>query len=169
MGNILAIRISPDQPLEPNPYNLTVRSGLVPFLAVATIYAHVQTTTFVGNSLYMIHYDCGQFTTEDAFKNFLKTYFNTTRDFAQLVVPPRSLSPRLYLSSQPPSPPPQGEETHVILDAGYEPVLGFWVTFVGNYFLTFHKIFRDWPQGGTIRTGPDFKGFQPSKNNPRKP
>lgn len=168
MGNILAIRISPDQPLEPNPFNLTVRSGLRPFLSVSTIFANVQTTTFVGSTLYMIHYDCGQFTMEDAFKNFLKPYFNTTRDFAQLSAPPQPMSPRLYLSSQPPPPPPDGEETHVILDAGYEPVRGFWVTFAGNYFLTFHKIFQNWPKNGLVRTGPDFKGFQPSPNKPHK-
>ncbi len=169
-GNILAIRISPDQPLPPSSaYNLTVRSGLRLFLAVSTIYTQVQTTTFVGNTLYMIHYDCGQFTPQDAFRNFLSTYFNTARDFAQLIAPPPTFSPKIYLTSQPPPPPPQGEESHVILDAGYEPVRGFWVTFAGNYFLTFHKIFRNWPANGLVRTGPDFKGFQPSTNNPNKP
>ncbi len=165
-GNILAIRLSADEPYPINPYNIAYRSGLRAFLGVRTIYANVQTTTFVGNTLYMIHYDCGLFTTEDAFKFFLKEFFNKPMPYDQLVQPPPSPSPTLYLTATPPPVPPQGEETHVMLDAGFQPGYGFWVTFAGNYFLTFNTIFRNWPPGGVVRTGPDYKGFQPSANNP---
>lgn len=165
-GNILAIRLTKDEIYPANIYNIPYRSGLRAFLGVRTIYANVQTTTFVGNTLYMIHYDVGALTTEDAFKFFLKEFFNRSMPYDQLVVPPLSPSPAYYLTSAPPPPPPQGEEHHVMLNAGFNPGHGFWVEFAGNYFLTFHKIFRNWPAGGIIRTGPDFKGFQPSQNNP---
>src|SRR5271157_5858883 len=168
VGNILAIRLGPDRQEAPGYYGAIFHSGLRVFLAVSTIYTLVQTTMFVGNSLYMIHYDCGQLTTEDAFKFFLSSYFNRPMLFDQLTQIPPSPNPRLYLTSAPPIVPPQGEESHVMLDAGCNPVCGFWVTFAGNFFLTFHNIFRNWPDGGIVRTGPDFKGFQPSKNNPRK-
>ena len=169
VGNILAIRISHDEPYPPNPYNIAVRSGLRVFFAVRTIFAHVQTTTFVGDNLYMIHYDAGQLTVTESFKFFLGQYFNRPCTFAQLVQPPPTLSSKLYLTSAPPPPTGGGEEVHTILDADYDPLHGYYVTFAGNYFLTFHNIFRNWPPGAVVRTGPDFKGFQPSTNNPNKP
>lgn len=168
-GRILAIRLSPDQAFSQNFFNIPFRSGLRVFLAVRTIYTQVQTTTFVGNTLYMMNYDAGQFTVEDSFKFFLSEFFNKPRTYAQLVCPPPSLSPKLYLTASPPPPPPQGEEVHTILDADFDPTKGFWVTFAGNYWLTFHNIFRNWPAEALVRTGPDFKGFQPSANNLRKP
>jgi len=168
VGNIMAIRLSKDEVYPPNVFNIPYRSGLRAFLGVRTIYANVQTTIFVGNTLYMIHYDVGQLTTEDAFRFFLKEYFGKSMPYDQLTVPPLAPSPVYYLTSSPPPPPPQGEENHVMINAGFKPGLGFWVEFEGNYFLTFHKIFRNWPTGGVIRTGPDFRGFQPSQNNPGK-
>jgi len=164
-GNILALRLSPDEPYPQNPFNIPYRSGLRAFLAVRTIYALVQTTIFVGNNLYMIHYDSGQLTTEDAFRWFLKDYFNREALYDQLTQPPLSPAPVLYLQPNPPPPPPQGEEKHIMLNAGFRPEIGFWVEFKGNYFLHFHKIFRNWPTGGVVRTGPDFKGFQSSQNS----
>jgi len=91
-GNILALRLSPDEPYPQNPFNIPYRSGLRAFLAVRTIYALVQTTIFVGNNLYMIHYDSGQLTTEDAFRWFLKDYFNREALYDQLTQPPRFTS-----------------------------------------------------------------------------
>jgi len=165
-GNILAIRLSADEQYPANQFNIPFRSGLRAFLAVRTIQANVQTTTFIGDTLYMIHYDVGQLTTEQAFKFFLKEFFNIPMPYDQLVQPPPSPAPRYYMTAAPPPVPPQGEETHVMLDAGFNPAYGFWVTFAGNYFLTFNSIFRNWPPGGVVRTGPNYAGFIPSGNNP---
>jgi hypothetical protein len=169
--NILAFQFGGEyQPQEVTPPGLggvPWSSGLRSILSVRQIFAHVQTTTFVGDSLYMIWYNIGQLSPQDGFKAFLRPYFGHFVRCAQLDRPPFAATPAVYLKANslpvPPPAPPISYGKIKLLDAGFDAFRGYFLTFEGNFFLNF-PIFQNWPN--VIRTGPDFQGFQPSANNP---
>ena len=136
-------------------------------LSVTTIWGKVQTTILFGDSLFMISYDIGQLSRQDGFRLFMKPWFGASIPAAQLSQPPFAATPAYYLMANranvsPPAPPvAMGNVT--MLDAGFDPLRGYWIEFAGNYWLTF-PLFKNWPN--VIRDAPGFKGFQPSANNP---
>ena len=166
--NIFALQLSQPQPQEVIPISgIPWDSGLRAMLSVNIIWAKVQTTILFGDSLYMISYDIGQISKQDGFRMFMKPWFGASIPAAQLDRPPYAAVPALY-NRYPglPIPPPVapiavGNVT--MLDAGFDAFRGYWIEFAGNYFLTF-PLFKNWPN--VIRDGPNFKGFQPSANNP---
>lgn len=170
--NIFALQLSQPQPQEITPPGfggVPWDDGLRAVLSVRTVWAKVQTTVLFGDSLYMIWYDIGQFTRQDGFRLFLRQYFKHPIPAAQLSQPPFAATPAYYLRAQttglvsPPAPPvATGKVT--MLNAGFDPLRGYWIEFAGNYYLTF-PLFKNWPD--VIRDGPDYKGFQPSANNPQ--
>jgi hypothetical protein len=142
--------------------------GLRSILAVRMVWAKVQTTVLFGDSLYLIWYNTGTLDPQTAFKVFLTQFFNRPMPAAQLPYPPYAATPAVYARypyggalMPPPIPTSSGNVT--MLDAGFDPFRGYWIEFAGNYFLTF-PLFKDWPN--VIRDGPNYKGFQPSGNNP---
>jgi hypothetical protein len=158
-NNILAIRVTPDVVLPPNPFNNTVRSGLRSVLAVRKILAKVQTTVFFGNSLYMIWHDVGQLSSQQMFAFFVSEYLNKPLEWDQLSVqPPPVDNFNLYLQAAAPVPLPVSFGTVTPLTCGFDPLQGYWIEFAGNYFLGF-PIFKDWAKE-VIRDGPNFKGYQ---------
>src|SRR5271169_2250147 len=169
--NIFALQLSQPQPQQITPPGyggVPFDDGLRAILSVRMVWAKVQTTILFGDSLYMIWYDIGQLTRQDGFKAFLKAYFKHPITGAQLSQPPFAATPAYYLAVQrgsqisPPAPPvATGKVT--MLDAGFDPLRGYWIEFAGNYFLQF-PLFKNWPN--VVRDGPGFKGFQPSANNP---
>jgi hypothetical protein len=168
--NIFALQLSQPQPQQITPPGwggVPFDDGLRAMLSVRQIWAKVQTTVLFGDSLYMLSYDIGQYSAADGYKLFLKQFFNHPILAAQLDRPPFAATPTLYLKANvqavPPPPIPIAKGTVTMLDAGFDPLRGYWIEFAGNYFLTF-PIFKNWPN--IIRDGPNFKGFQPSANNP---
>jgi len=168
--NIFALQLSQPQPQQVTPPGyggVPFEDGLRAVLSVRMVWAKVQTTILFGDSLFMIWYDIGQLTRQDGFKAFLRAYFKHPITGAQLSQPPFAATPALYLKANslpvaPPAPPVAiGKVT--MLDAGFDPFRGYWIEFAGNYFLTF-PLFKNWPN--VIRDGPNYKGFQPSTNNP---
>jgi hypothetical protein len=168
--NIFALQLSQPQPQQITPPSyggVPFEDGLRAILSVTTIWAKVQTTILFGDSLFMLSYDIGTLSRQDGFKAFIKPYFGTSVPAAQLDRPPFAATPALYVlmnrvNVAPPAPPiATGRVT--MLDAGFDAFRGYWIEFAGNYFLTF-PLFKDWPN--VIRDGPNFKGFQPSANNP---
>ena len=168
--NIFALQIARPQPQQITPPGfggVPFDSGLRAMLSVRTIWAKVQTTVLFGNSLFMIWYNIGQLDPQTGFQMFLKPYFNRPILGAQMAMPPFAATPALYLKANslpvPPPPSPVAEGLVTPLNAGFDALRGYWIEFAGNYFLTF-PIFKDWTN--VIRDGPDYKGFQPSANNP---
>jgi hypothetical protein len=168
--NIFALQLSQPQPQQITPPGfggVAWDDGLRAVLSVRMIWAKVQTTILFGDSLYMLSYDIGPLTKQDGFKAFLKNWFNHPIIGAQLSQPPFAATPAVYLKANslpvaPPAPPVATGKI-VMLNAGFDAFRGFWIEFAGNYFLTF-PIFKNWPN--VVRDGPNFKGFQPSANNP---
>ena len=118
---------------------MAVDTGLRAVLAVNYINAEVQHYTAFGQSLYMIHYDVGQLTCEDAFAFFCKQFYNKSVEWQQLSAPPPNplmTSSQIYLIAQPPPPPPIAIGNMTLLAAGYSPLKGFWLKFKGNFDLT---------------------------------
>jgi hypothetical protein len=136
-------------------------------LSVTTIWAKTQTTVLFGNSLYMIWYDIGQLTRQDGFRLFLRPWFGASIPAAQLDRPPYAATPALYNRYPglpiPPPVPPIATGRVTMLDAGFDPLRGYWIAFAGNYYLGF-PLFKNWPN--VIKDGPKALGFQPSGNNP---
>jgi hypothetical protein len=169
--NIFALQLSQPQPQQVTPPgygNVPFEDGLRAIMTVNMIFAKVQTTVLFGDSLFMLSYDIGQLTKQDGFRAFIKAYFNHPITGAQLSQPPFAATPAYYLranqtaSVSPPAPPvAKGKVT--MLDAGFDPLRGYWIEFAGNYWLHF-PLFKNWPT--VIRDAPGFKGFQPSANNP---
>src|SRR5271170_7965695 len=168
--NIFALQLSQPQPQQITPPGyggVPFDDGLRAILSVRMVWAKVQTTVLFGDSLFMIWYDIGQFTRQDGFKAFLKAYFKHPITGAQLSQPPFAATPALYLKANslpvaPPAPPvATGKVT--MLDAGFDPLRGYWIEFHGNYFLHF-PLFKNWPT--VVRDTLNYKGAQPSANNP---
>jgi hypothetical protein len=165
-ANILALQISAAQPQQTLPWDgVPWDNGLRAMLSVSTILANVQTTVFFGNSLYLIWYNVGQLTPQDAFSYFLKPYYNRPMTYAQLSQPPYAAVPAKYraLVQTPPPPPPVATGQMTLLNSGFDPLRGYWMEFLGNYFLAI-PIFQGW--ANVTRGGPNYTGFQPSQNNP---
>jgi hypothetical protein len=169
--DIFALQLSQPQPQQITPPGyggVAFEDGYRAMLSVTMIWAKVQTTILFGNSLFMLSYDIGQFTAQDGFRLFIKPWFGASIPAAQLSQPPFAATPAYYLALQrgsrvsPPAPPvATGNVT--MLDAGFDPLRGYWIEFAGNYWLQF-PLFKDWPN--VVRDAPGFKGFQPSANNP---
>lgn len=168
--NIFALQLSQPQNQQITPPNfggVPWDDGLRAMLSVRMILAKVQTTILFGDSLYMLSNDIGQFNKQDGFKMFLKQFFNHPITAAQLDRPPFAATPAAYMlvgrgHIMPPAPPIAIDKV-TMLNSGFDPLRGFWIEFAGNYFLHF-PLFKNWPN--VVRDGPDFKGFQPSGNNP---
>lgn len=166
--NIFALQLSQPQPQQVTPPGfggVPWDDGLRAMLSVRQIWAKVQTTVLFGDSLFMIWYDIGQFTRQDGFQIFLKNYFNRPITAAQLDRPPYAATPAMYsrFLPLPPPPTPIAKGAVTMLNAGFDPLRGYWIEFAGNYFLTF-PLFKNWPN--VVRDSLNFKGFQPSANNP---
>lgn len=154
------------------PYIITTQNGVQeqigyrPILSVQRIVAKVQTTVFFGNDLYGI----GLMSNLDEmtiFKDFVTSFANRVETWVQLLVIPNPPIPypRLpyLMTGYTQAIPPISTGKVVVMDAGYDPLRGYWIEFAGNYFLQF-PIFQDWANSVT-RDGPPYKGFQPSTNN----
>jgi hypothetical protein len=166
--NIFALQLSTPNPSAVIPNNgLQWDSGYRSILAVRMVWAKVQTTVLFGDSLYLIWYNTGTLDPQTAFSFFVNSYRNRPMPAAQLPYPPYAATPAVYNRYPnipvPPPPIPTSTGTVTILNSGFDPFRGYWVEFAGNYFLTF-PLFKDWPN--VIRDGPNYKGFQPSANNP---
>ncbi len=164
MANILALRMSHTRILN-NPY-LEEISGHRCILAVTGIVAKLQTTVLFGNNLFSVAYGTGasiqsNLDPQTVFGLFLNTYKNRPERWAQLaVIPPPPVPYPAYLLQQNPFPmrPPVSKGTLTLLNAGYDPMRGYWVEFAGNYFLGF-PLFQDWAQW-VIRDTPNYRGPQ---------
>jgi hypothetical protein len=168
MSNVLVIKLGQSDPTSVMPFNgVPWEDGLRSVLSVRRIVAKVQTTVLFGDSLYMLWNNASQMTAQDSFNFFLKGYFNRPETWAQLSHPPIAAVPALYRMpiQVPPPTPPIAQGSITALSSGFDPLYGFWIEFLGNYFLTF-PLFKDFP--GVIRDGPDYRGFQPSSGNPKK-
>ena len=132
--NILAVRLGPTEQL-----GMGVDTGLRALLAVNFIVADTATYTCYGQSLYMIHYDVGQLSVQDSFAFFCRQFYNKPFEWNQLSAPPPNpllQNSRVYLIPVPQSPPPVAFGTMTLLEAGYDPLTGYWLQFDGNYDLT---------------------------------
>lgn len=165
-GNILALKLGVSEPQQIVPWNGNpIEDGWRTVLSVTAIWAKVQTTVLFGNSLYMIWYDIGQLNPQQGFSFFLKQYYNQPMNWAQFSVLPSAARPAQVYRGMGPTPnqqpflPPVEMGVTTILDSGFDPLRGYWIEFLGNYFLHF-PIFKDWPT--VIRDTPNYKGFQPS-------
>lgn len=168
--NIFALQLSQPQNQQITPPGfggVAFEDGLRAILSVRMVWAKVQTTVLFGDSLYMIWYNIGQLSPQDGFRAFLKPWFNHPLIGAQLDRPPFAATPAVYLKANslptPPPPIPIAKGTVTMLDAGFDPLRGYWIEFATNYFLYF-PLFKNWPN--VIRDGPKTIGFQPSANNP---
>jgi hypothetical protein len=169
--NIFALQLSQPQPQEITPPGfggVPWDSGYRSVLQVTMIWAKVQTTVLFGNSLYLIWNNAGSLDPQRAFQLFVKSYAGHPVPAAQLPYPPFAATPAVYLRANsmanvPPPPTPTSTGKVTMLDAGFDPLRGYWIEFAGNYWLQF-PLFKDWPN--VVRDGPATKGFQPSANNP---
>lgn len=162
--NVFALQLSQAEPQQITPQNfggVAWEDGLRAMLSVTMIWAKLQTTVLFGDSLFMIWYNVGQLTPQDSFRLFLKQHFNRPITAAQLDRPPFAATPQVYMRYNngqiPPVPTPISKGTVTILDAGFDPLRGYWIECAGNYFLTF-PLFKNWPS--IIRDTPNFKGAQ---------
>ena len=133
--NIMAVRIGEEQTMG----NGAVDTGLRAVLSMEFIIADIQSYVVYGQSLYMIHYDVGQLTSQDSFSFFCKQFYNQAREWQQLAVPPPNpllQSSQIYLVAMPPPPDPIAIGTMTLIDSGYSPLKGYWLRFAGNYDLT---------------------------------
>lgn len=173
-GNILALKLGVSEPGQVVPWNGNpIEDGWRTVMSVQSIWAKVQTTVLFGNSLYMIWYNIGQLDPQQGFKFFLSQYYNIPMNWAQFAnLPPAARPAQVYRGmgptpNAPPFSPPVEMGPITMLNAGFDPLRGYWIEFAGNYFLSF-PIFKDWPT--VIRDGPNYKGFQtsgaPGQGNP---
>ncbi len=133
--NILAIQLSEPQSMG----NGVMDSGQRAVLSVTSGVADVQTTTFYGNSLYLIWYNVGQLDCFQAFTFFCKQFYGKSYPWFQLAVPPPNpflASSQIYLIAQPPPPPPIASGMMTLIDSGYDPLKNYYLTFEGNFELS---------------------------------
>jgi hypothetical protein len=161
-GIILALQLA-------KPYTIVTQSGVQEqigyraILSVQDIVSKVQTTVLFGNDLYSVGLS-SNLAQDIVFVNFLKQYSNRPETWVQLVTIPNPPVPYPSIQFQyRPTYPPVASGSMTLLNSGYDPLRGYWVEFLGNYFLHF-SIFKDFP--GVRRDGPDYGGFQPSQNSP---
>jgi hypothetical protein len=137
MSNILAVQVGEAQNMGTGQAGgIVVDTGQRAILAVTFINADIQTTTFYGNSLYLIWYNVGQLDCIQAFTFFCKQFYNKSYLWWQLAVPPPNplmASSQIYLVPRPPAPPPIASGMMTLLDSGYDPLKGYWLKFAGNY------------------------------------
>ena len=148
-GNVLAVRVGQETYMGEG----VVDMGLFALLSVNTVMADVQTTTFYGQSLYLIWYNVGQLDAIQGFTYITKQYYNKSKEWYQLVVPPLNpllLTSRIYLVPQPPPPDPISHGMMTLILSGYDPLIGYWLQFQGNFDLNI----------------PIFKGFNVTHRTP---
>jgi|ERR1700739_1698 len=153
MENILAVQVGEEQDMGGG----IIDTGQRAVLAVTFVNADTQTTTFFGNSLYLIHYDVGQLTTQDAFAFFCKQFYNRSMLWWQLAAPPPNpllSTAHIYLVPQPLPPPPIGSGMMTLLCAGYNPLKGYWLKFQGNFDIDI-PLFRGYT--GVNRNTPNYQ------------
>lgn len=164
-ANILSLKMDRTRRIN-NPY-LEILDGHRCVMAVQRILGRVQTTVLYGRDLYVVGLT-SNLDEATLWKNFLLSFKDRSCEWAQLnrVPPPPLPTPGYLLQYQTGGPitPPVSTGRLTLLDAGWDPLLGFWIEFAGNYWLTF-PIFKDWA-GQVVRDQPAFLGFQPSANNP---
>src|SRR5208337_4435785 len=161
LGLILALQLA-------RPYVITTMSGVQeqigyrPILSVTGIVAKVQTTVLFGNDLFVVGWT-SNLDEPTLFTNFVKSYANREETWVQLLEIPNPPVPYPTLQFQyRQTHPPVASGKIKVVDGGYDPLRGYWVAFLGNYFLHF-PLFKGW---NVTRDGPDYGGFQPSQNNP---
>ena len=135
--------------------------GYAPILSVENYFPKVQSTIFYGQNLYMPGHAVGVFDNQTRFKYFLSRYKNKKKVWAELAQVP--ISPylrRIYVEPTIPQDPPVVEASIQLIDGGYDPLKGYWVEFLGNFFLSF-PLFQ--PQQGF---GQPFTANQPSIGTP---
>lgn len=158
MSNILAVQIGPAQDMGTGQAGGIVKdTGQRAVLAVTFINADTQTTTFYGNSLYLIWYNVGQLDCIQAFTFFCKQFYNKNYVWWQLNAPPPNplmASSQVYLIPQAPPPPPVASGNMTLLNSGYDPVRGYWLQFAGNFDLTI-PLFKGF--GGVNRNIPNYQ------------
>lgn len=171
--NVFAVQLSQAEPQQITPQyagGVAFEDGLRAMLSVTTIWAKLQTTVLFGDSLFMIGHNIGQLTPQDGFYLFLKQHFNRPIPAVQLNRPPFAATPQVYMRYNngviPPVPTPISKGIVTMLNAGFDPLRGYWIELAGNYFLTF-PLFKNWPS--IIRDTPNFKGAQGSGGTPGTP
>jgi hypothetical protein len=135
MENILAVEIGQPETMGGTAFDTGQRA----VLSVTSGVADVASYTFYGDSLYMIHYDVGQLDCFQAFSFFCKQFYNRPMTWFQLAAPPPNplmASSQIYLVAAPPPPDPIGSGTMTLIDSGYDPLKGYYLTFTGNFYLT---------------------------------
>jgi hypothetical protein len=163
-GTILALQLA-------RPYVITTLSGVQeqigyrPILSVQGIVAKVQTTVLFGNNLYVIG-PTSSLSADTIFVNFVKAYSNRVETWVQLMEIPNPPIPYPSIQFQYRQiSPPAARGKITALNSGYDPLRGYWIEFLGNFFLEF-PLFKDWPS--VTRDGPNYTGFQPSGNDVNK-
>lgn len=154
-ANILAVRLGQPEMLGPG-----LDTGLRGVLAVTFIEAYTQTYTCYGNSLYMIHYDVGQFSVQDSFAFFCSQFYNKSNEWDQMNAPPPNpllQNSSIYLIPVPVSPPPIAIGMMTLLNSGYDFLKGFWLQFEGNFDLTC-PLFKG--NGGGIAVNRNIPNYQ---------
>jgi len=120
--------------------------GLAPVLAVQAVVPKVQSTIFIGQSLYMLENVVSIFDKQTGFIMYMNQFINKSKTWAELTQVP--IWPKLIRTSAVaglPQDPPVAMAPLVLLGAGYDPFRGYWVEFQGNFFLGF-PLFQ--PVGG---------------------
>jgi hypothetical protein len=153
--NILAVQIGEEQDMG----NGVMDTGQRAVLSVTSVVADVQTTTFWGDSLYMIHYSVGQLDSEQALTFFCSQFYNRSMLWWQLAAPPSNpllASSQIYLIARVPDPDPIASGMMTLIDSGYYPLKGFYLTFLGNFDLTI-PLFKTGNFGGITRNTPNYQ------------
>jgi hypothetical protein len=151
--NILAVQIGEEQDMG----NGVIDTGQRAILSVTFVESFPQYTTFYGNSLYLIWYNVGQLDCIQAFSFFCQQFYNQPKTWWQLSVPPPNplmASSQIYLIPQPPPPPPIGSGVMTLLDSGYDPLRGYYLTFQGNFDLAI-PLFKGY--AGVHRNVPNYQ------------
>ncbi len=131
--NILAVQTG-----EPQMVGSAIDTGQRAILSVTSVVADVQTTTFYGNSLYLIWYNVGQLDCFQAFTFFCQQFYNKPMMWWQLAVPPPNpllAASQIYLVPTPPPPDPIANGVMTLVDSGYDPMKNYYLTFLGNFDL----------------------------------
>jgi hypothetical protein len=112
--------------------------GLAPVLLVESIINKTQSTVFHGQRLYMLQYDAGIFDQVTGWNKYMDQFLNKEVPWAELTQIPVWPSLR-RISAKPiaPQDPPVAMANLTLLDAGYDPLRGYFVEFAGNFFLGF--------------------------------
>jgi hypothetical protein len=150
VGRILAIKLL-DEKYELDPQGPTGNAavtkwyGYAPILSVESFFPKTQSTIFYGQSLYNLGFGVGVFDKQTLFTNFIRVFSNKLHRWGELVdIPVAPWLINIYLTPTVPQPPPVAHAKVIALGGGYDPSLGYWVEFQGNYWLTF-PLFRPAP------------------------